>query len=78
MDNDLLDKMKWYLQGDLTFNFIQAETSSNIELYKKMTNKFPVMTKILVSLVQSDGTIEKSVSRLIIAIREAIRKKKAD
>ena len=60
--------MKWYLQGDQTFNFIQAETSSNIELYKMMTNKFPVMTKILVNLVKNDGKIEKSLSRLIIAI----------
>jgi hypothetical protein len=65
VDLDLLDKMMCYLQGDQTYNFVQAETSSNVQLYMKMKEKYPVMTNILVNLVQKDGKIEKPICRFI-------------
>ena len=60
--------MTGYLQGDQTYNFVQAETSSNVQLYRKMKEKYPVMTNILVNLVQKNGKIEKPVGRFITAM----------
>ena len=60
--------MACYLQGDKTLNFVQAETSSNVQLYRKMKEKYPGMTNILVNLVQKNGKIEKPVCRFITAM----------
>ena len=64
VDLDLLDKMACYLQGDETLNFVQAETSSNVQLYRKMKEKYPGMTNILVNLVQKMGKLRNQFADL--------------